>query len=78
MYNPKYNQSNYDYRKKNLRRVTVDFPFPDYDRIKAAADGAGLPVNTWIKSVLFAALDASGAPAPAPAGDGSGDRSGDV
>lgn len=77
MYNPKYNQSNYEYRKKNFRRVTVDFPFPDFERIKAAAGAAGLPVNTWIKNAIRAALgggDASGAGEdPAGAGAGPGD-----
>ena len=71
MYNAKYNQANYEYRKKNFRRVTVDFPFSDYERIKAAADADGLPVNTWIKNAIRAALG------PAPAGGAAGgDRAG--
>lgn len=79
MYNAKYNQSNYEYRKKNLRRVTVDFTFSDFESMKASAAAAGLPVNTYIKKALaaFGAFDAGAA----PAGDGStvggsGDSSG--
>lgn len=70
MYNPKYNQSNYEYKGKNIKRIPLDVQRADYERIKAAADAAGVPVNTWIKNVMWAAL-----------GDGSaaaGDASGDV
>jgi hypothetical protein len=70
VYNAKYNQANYEYRKKNFRRVTVDFPFSDYERIKAAADADGLPVNTWIKNAIRAALG------PDAAGGAGGDRAG--
>ena len=78
-YNPKYNGEHYEYRKREFKRVPLDVRREDYERIKAAADAAGLPVNTWIKSVMFSALDASGAPAPAGDGStvgGSGDSSG--
>lgn len=78
-YNQKYNPQHYEYRKREFKRVPLDVKTEDYKRIKAAADAAGLPVNTWIKSVLFSALDASGAPAPAGDGStvgGSGDSSG--
>ena len=68
------NQAQYRYNKKALKRIPLDVQRADYDRIKAAADAAGVPVNTWIKSILFGALDASGA-AAAP-GDSSGGPSG--
>lgn len=83
-YNPANNPAQYRYKKEALKRIPLDVQRADYDRIKAAADVAGLPVNAWIKSILFAALDASGAgpgsaaaPAPgvAPAGAAAGDGS---
>ncbi len=80
-YNPANNPAQYRYKKEALKRIPLDVQRADYDRIKAAADAAGLPVNTWIKSVMFAALDFSGAPAPAGDGStvgGSGDCSGAV
>ena len=78
-YNPKYKKNQYKYDKTHLKRIPLDVQRADYGRIKAAADAAGLPVNTWIKSILFSALDASGAPASAGDGStvgGSGDSSG--
>ena len=78
-YNPANNPAQYRYKKEALKRIPLDVQRADYERIKAAADSAGLPVNTWIKSVMFSALDASGAPAPAGDGStvgGSGDSSG--
>lgn len=72
MHDPKHNQAQYRYHAKAIKRIPLDVQRADYERIKAAADAAGVPVNTWIKSVLFAALgDGSG-------GDGSGAPSGDV
>ena len=70
MYNPKYNPGNYAYKGKNIKRIPLDVQRAEYEQIKAAADGAGLPVNTWIKNALRAALgDGAG---PAGAGDGAG------
>lgn len=73
-YNPKYKKNQYKYDKEHLKRIPLDVQRSDYDRIKAAADAAGLPVNTWIKSVMFAALGASGAPSQDRGGDAVQDR----
>lgn len=79
-YNPKYKKNQYKYDKEHLKRIPLDVQRADYERIKAAADAAGVPVNTWIKNLMWSALgdgDASGAPAPVQ-DDGAGlDRSGD-
>ena len=69
-YNAANNPAQYRYKKAALKRIPLDVQRSDYERIKAAADAAGVPVNTWIKNVMWAAL-----------GDGSaaaGDASGDV
>ena len=56
MYNPKYNPGNYAYKEKNIKRIPLDVQKTEYERIKAAAVAAGLPVNTWIKNAIRGAL----------------------
>lgn len=43
----------YKYQKEKLKRIPLDVQKSDYDRIKAAADNAGMTVNGFIKSVLW-------------------------
>lgn len=45
------------YAKKNLKRIPLDVQLSEYDRIKAAADAAGEPVNTYIKNAINARLE---------------------
>lgn len=45
------------YAKKNLKRIPLDVQLAEYDRIKAAADAAGEPVNTYIKNAINARLE---------------------
>lgn len=55
------NLAQYKYNKSHLKRIPLDVQRAEYERIKAAAVAAGLPVNTWIKNAIRAALgDASG------------------
>lgn len=68
------NQAQYKYNKLHIKRIPLDVQRAEYDVIKSAADRAGLPVNTWIKNAIRAALgDASGAPGEDPAGAGAGE-----
>ena len=56
------NLAQYKYNKEHIKRVPLDVQRAEYEKIKAAADGAGLPVNTWIKNAIRAALgDGDGA-----------------
>lgn len=67
------NLAQYKYNKAHLKRIPLDVQRAEYERIKAAAGAAGLPVNTWIKNAIRAAMgdgDASGAGDPAGAGPG--------
>lgn len=45
------------YAKKNLKRIPLDVQLAEYNRIKAAADAAGEPVNTYIKNAINARLE---------------------
>ena len=56
-YNPKYSQKNEEYRRAKYRRVALDYERAYYDEVlKPAADRAGLPVGSWIKSIIDKAL----------------------
>lgn len=52
MYNPKYNQQSYEYRKKNLKRVPLDLSIEKYQEVKAKADELGESVNGFIKKAI--------------------------
>lgn len=41
-----------DYHKEKIKRVPLDMPKAQYDRIKAAADAAGESVNGYIKKAV--------------------------
>ena len=56
-YNESRKQSMMKYAKKNLKRIPLDVQLAEYDRIKAAADAAGEPVNTYIKNAINARLE---------------------
>lgn len=71
-YNPKYKQNQYKYDKTHLKRIPLDVQRAEYERIKAAADGAGLPVNTWVKNAIRAALAAGDGAGAAPGEDRAG------
>lgn len=48
------NKKNYNanYAKTNLKRIPLDVQKEKYDQIKAAADTAGEPVNSYIKRAV--------------------------
>ena len=52
MYNAKYNEQRYEYRKKNLKRVPLDLSIEKYQEVKAKADELGEPVNSFIKKAI--------------------------
>lgn len=56
MYNSKYNQKSYEYRKKNLKRVPLDLSIEKYQEVKKKADALGEPVNAFIKKAIDARL----------------------
>ena len=41
-----------EYARKKLKRIPLDVQKDEYDKIKAAADAAGEPVNTYIKTAI--------------------------
>lgn len=45
------------YRKEHLKRVPLDMQRHEYDRLKAHAVMAGVPVNRYIKDALAARMD---------------------
>lgn len=40
------------YKKKKIRRVSLEMQIEDYDTLKAAADKLQEPVNTFIKAAI--------------------------
>lgn len=52
-------QARYKYAKKALKRIPLDVPKEDYERIKAAADLEGIAVNRWIKNAIADKLEKS-------------------
>ena len=40
------------YRAAKIKRIPLDVQTEDYERIKAAADRAGMKVNTYIKEAI--------------------------
>lgn len=72
MHDPKHNQSQYRYHAKAIKRIPLDVQRAEYERIKAAAVAAGLPVNTWIKNAIRTALGDSSGAGEDPAGAGAG------
>lgn len=49
---------NAQYEKNNLKRIPLNVQLSEYEAIKAAADRAGQPVNTFIKDCIRARLSA--------------------
>ena len=81
MYNSSADKAARKYKAAHIRRIVLDVQLSEYDRIKAAADAAGLPVNTWIKQAIRAALgdssgSAAGDHAQAVPGTGGGESQG--
>jgi len=44
------------WRAEKMHRVALDFTLSDYDRVKTAADAAGVPVGTFCRSAIWAAV----------------------
>lgn len=42
----------YNYQKEKLKRIPLDVQKEKYEEIKAAADAAGEPVNSYIKKAI--------------------------
>ena len=49
---PASNLAQYRYNKAHLKRIPLDVQVEKYDQIKAAADAAGIGVNTYIKEAI--------------------------
>lgn len=47
-----------EYAKKNLKRIPLDVQKEDYEKIKAAAEAAGEPVNKYIKTAISRRMEA--------------------
>lgn len=45
-------KASYKWRSEKVHRVALDFTLADYDRVKAAADAAGLPVGTYCRRAI--------------------------
>ncbi len=50
----KFDKSAYDreYAKKNYKRIPLDVRIDFYERIRAAAESAKMPLNTYIKAAI--------------------------
>lgn len=46
------NEYQYEYAKKNLKRIPLDVQKEKYEEIKAAAEAAGESVNGYIKTAV--------------------------
>ena len=55
------------YQREHLKQVPIRFQFSEYEELKHAADRAGLPVATFMKQAIRAAIDQA---SPAAAGQG--------
>lgn len=49
-------KSSMEYAKRSLKRIPLDVQLEEYEQIKAAAEHAGVPVNTFIKTAVRAAV----------------------
>ena len=57
-YNDKARDYTLKYQKEKLKRIPLNVQLDEYQLIKAAADRAGIGVNTWIKNVIREKLKA--------------------
>ncbi|WP_308685197.1 hypothetical protein [Stomatobaculum longum] len=48
------------YKKRAYKRVSLEIKKADYERIRAAADVAGEPVNAYIKRAISAQMQREG------------------
>ena len=48
------------YRSAKRRQIQLDMSIADYERIKAHCEALGVPLATWIKRLIQAALDKTG------------------
>ena len=51
-YNEKSKAYSLDYAKRKLKRVPLDLPLEEYDRLQVAAQAAGESVNGYIKKAI--------------------------
>lgn len=47
----------YKYQKDKLKRIPLDVPIPDYERIKAHAEGRNESVNGFIKRAIAKTIE---------------------
>ena len=47
-----YKRASIEYAKKNLKRIPLDVQKEKYEKIAAAAEKAGIPVNRYIKNAI--------------------------
>lgn len=53
----------YNYHKDKLKRVPLDMPISDYERLKACAEALGLSVNGYIKQAIAERMERDNAEA---------------
>ncbi len=46
-----------DYAKKNYKRVPLDLPIDDYNKLKAYCDKKGVSVNPFIRAAINEKMD---------------------
>ena len=51
-YTKKGYEASKEYKARSIKRVPLDMLLTDYEDLKAAADKAGEPVNTFIKAAI--------------------------
>ena len=52
MKTPAETRAQYKYLREKTHRVAIDYPNAEYNKIKAYADRAGIPVNTFIREAI--------------------------
>jgi len=56
-YNQTQNKASQKYHKEHMKRIPLSVQITEYETIKAAAQAAGEPVNTYIKNAIRARMD---------------------
>lgn len=43
----------YEYAKAKLKRIPLDLRIEDYQKLKEYCDSIGIPINTYIKQLIY-------------------------
>ena len=46
----------YEYARTKLKRIPLDLRLEDYQKLKEYCDSSGIPINTYIKQLIYADL----------------------